>query len=137
MRFDLRRWLREPLLHFLILGALLFLLFHIVNRSNAKTKDEIVVSSGTIRSMSESFQRVWRRPPNQKELDSLVQDYIKEEIYYREALNLGLDKEDAIIKRRLRQKMEFLADDMGYIREPTDQDLQDYLNKHPEKFQVE
>jgi parvulin-like peptidyl-prolyl isomerase len=137
MTFDLRRWLRESLVHFLILGALLFLLFHFVKGGTGTKQNEIVITSGTIRTMSENFQRVWQRPPTQKELDSLLQDYIKEEIYYREAIANGLDRDDTIIRRRLRQKMEFLADGMGYIKEPTEKDLQTYLQKHPEKFRVE
>jgi hypothetical protein len=137
MPFDLRRWLREPLLHFLILGAVLFLLFHFVKGGFATRQNEIVISSGTVRTISEGFQRVWKRPPTQQELDSLIQDYIKEEIYYREAMTMGLDRDDTIIRRRLRQKMEFLADGMGYIKEPTEKDLQLYLQKHPEKFRVE
>lgn len=137
MLFDLRRWLREPLLHFLILGGLLFLLFHFVKGGSGIKQNEIVVTSGTVQTLSEGFQRVWKRVPTQKELDTLIQDYIKEEIYYREAMAMGLDRDDTIIRRRLRQKMEFLADGMGYIKEPTDKDLESYLQKHPEKFRVE
>jgi hypothetical protein len=110
MPFDLRRWLREPLLHFLILGALLFLLFHFVKSRSETKQNEITVTAGTVRTISEGFERVWQRPPTQKELDSLIQDYIKEEIYYREAMTMGLDRDDTIIRRRLRQKMEFLAE---------------------------
>lgn len=137
MRFDLRRWFREPLLHFLILGALLFLLFHFVKGRSGAKQNEIIVTAGTVQTLSEGFQRVWKRPPSQKELDSLIQDYIKEEVYYREAMSMGLDRDDTIIRRRLRQKMEFLADGMGYIKEPTEKDLESYLQNHPEKFRVE
>ncbi len=137
MTFHSQRWLREPLVHFLVMGALLFLLFHFAKESTANKQGEIVVTAGTIRTLSENFQRVWRRPPTQKELDSLIQDHVTEEIYYREAIALGLDRDDTIIRRRLRQKMEFLVDGMGNMREPTDKDLQSYLQKHPEKFRVE
>ena len=137
MPFDVRRWLREPLLHFLILGGLLFLLFHFVKGGSGTKQNEIVVTAGTVQTISEGFERVWKRPPTQKELDTLIQDYIKEEIYYREAKTMGLDRDDTIIRRRLRQKMEFLADGMGYIKEPTEKDLESYLQKHPEKFRVE
>jgi hypothetical protein len=137
MTFNTRRLLREPLFHFLVLGALLFVIFHFVKGSGETNREEIVVASGTIRTLSENFQRVWQRPPTQQELDNLVQEHIKEEIYYREALALGLDRDDTIIKRRLRQKMEFLVDGIGDIKEPTDKDLQSYLEKHKDKFQVE
>jgi hypothetical protein len=136
MPFVVRRWLREPLLHFLILGALLFLLFHFVKGGSAK-QNEIVVGSGTVKTLSDGFNRVWKRAPTQKELDALIQDYIKEEVYYREAISMGMDRDDTIIRRRLRQKMEFLADGMGYIKEPNEKDLESYLQKHPEKFRVE
>ncbi len=137
MKLNARSWIREPLFHFLVLGALLFLVFHFVKGSSQKSRDEIVVSSGTIRTIVENYHRVWQRPPTQEELDNLVQDHIKEEIYYREALALGLDQDDTIIRRRLRQKMEFLADGIGDIKEPTDQELQSYLEKHPDKFHAE
>jgi hypothetical protein len=137
MTFNTRRLLREPLFHFLVLGALLFLIFHFVKGSGETSREEIVVASGTIRTIADNFQRVWQRPPTQQELDNLVQEYIKEEIYYREAMNLGLDRNDTVIRRRLRQKMEFLVDGIGDIKEPTDQELQSYLEKHPEKFRVE
>jgi hypothetical protein len=132
-----RRWLREPLVHFLILGLLLFGLFDIVKGSGSAAKNKIVVTSGTVRSLEEYFKRTWQRTPTRQELDSLIQDYIKEEIYYREAVAMGLDRDDSIVRRRLRQKMEFVADGLSTSEEPTDKDLQDYLNKHPEKFRIE
>jgi hypothetical protein len=137
MTFSARRMLQEPLLHFLLLGASLFLLFRFVRGGSTTRQNEIVVNAATLQTMSESFQRVWKRPPTQKEMDALVQDYIKEEIYYREGLVMGLDRDDAIIRKRLRQKMEFLADGMGYTKEPTEKDLESYLQKHPEKFRIE
>jgi hypothetical protein len=80
MTFDVRRWLREPLLHFLILGAALFLLFHFLKGGSGTKQNEIVVSTVTVKTISEGFNRVWKRPPTQKGLDSLIQDYMKEEI---------------------------------------------------------
>jgi hypothetical protein len=133
----IQRWIREPLVHFLILGALLFVLFHVVKGNSAQGQGKIIVTTGTVRALSDSFQRVWQRPPTKSELGGLIQDYIKEEVYYREAQNLGLDKEDPIVRRRLRQKMEFLGDGMATIAEPTDRDLQSYLAMHPEKFRIE
>jgi hypothetical protein len=116
---------------------MLFLLFHFVKGEAGTKQNQIVVTSATIQTLSEGFERIWKRPPSRKELDSLIQDYIKEEVYYREAMSMGLDRDDTIIRRRLRQKMEFLADGMGYIKEPTEKDLESYLQKHPEKFRVE
>jgi hypothetical protein len=137
MTFSARRLFREPLFHFMVLGALLFLLFHFVKVGSSAKQNEIIVSAGTLQTMSEGFQRIWKRPPTQKELGALIEDYIKEEVYYREAMSMGMDRDDTIIRKRLRQKMEFLADGMGYIKEPTEKDLESYLQKHPEKFRVE
>ncbi len=133
----IQRWLLEPLVHFLFLGALLFLIFHVVKGGSTGSKEKVVVTAGTIRTISENFQRVWQRPPASQELQSLVQDYIKDEIYSREAVKLGLDQDDAVIRRRLRQKMEFLSDGIAASAEPSEKELQAYLEKHPEKFRIE
>lgn len=133
----IQRLIREPLVHFLVLGALLFLLFHVIKGDTGSSQGKIVVTSATIRTLSDNFQRVWQRPPTQQELDGLIQEYIKEEVYYREAQAMGIDRDDPIIRRRLRQKMEFLADGMASSAEPTEKDLQAYLDKHPEKFRIE
>jgi hypothetical protein len=137
VKINIQRWLREPLVHFLLLGALLFLLFHFVKGSSNTAQGKIVVSAGTVRTLSENFQRVWQRPPTQMELDGLIQDYIKEEVYYREAQAMGIDRDDPVVRRRLRQKMEFLADGIATSAEPTEKDLEDYLKRNPEKFRIE
>lgn len=133
----IQRLVREPLVHFLILGAFLFLLFHVMKGSNTGSPEKIVVTGTTIRILADNFQRVWQRPPTREELDGLIQEYIKEEVYYREAQSMGIDRDDPIIRRRLRQKMEFLADGIVASAEPTEKDLQAYLNKNPEKFRIE
>ena len=74
------------------------------------------------------------RPPTAAEIRGLVDDYIREEVYYREAMTLGLDRDDTVIRRRLRQKMEFVSDDVASMREPTDAELQTYLDKNPAAF---
>lgn len=94
-------------MHFLVLGALLFLLFHMIKGDTGSSKGKIVVTSATIRILADNFQRVWQRPPTREELDGLVQEHIKEEVYYREAQAMGIDRDDPIIRRRLRQKWNF------------------------------
>jgi PPIC-type PPIASE domain len=131
--------LREPLVHFLLFGAALFLLSNLMSgssRSSGPGSNEIVVSQGQIASLIQSWQLVWQRPPTESELQGLIQDYVREEVLYREAVAMGLDKDDTVIRRRLRQKMEFLADDTAEIAEPTDDDLEVYLREHTERFAV-
>ena len=128
---------REPLLHFLILGAGLFLLFGAVADRTGERVDQIVVSSGQIDHLVEVWTKTWQRPPTSGELQGLIKDYIKEEILYREARAMGLDKDDTIIRRRLRQKMECLAEDVAAAAEPTDEQLRAFLEENRDKFRVE
>jgi len=87
--------------------------------------------------MREAFIRTWQRPPTREEWEGLVRDRVREEVYCREAMALGLDKDDVIIRRRLRQKMEFVSDDIAAQFQPTDDGLNAYLQAHPDKFRVE
>jgi hypothetical protein len=128
------RWLREPLLHFLVIGAALFVLFRVMNSGDTGAPREIVISEARVQALAENFARTWMRPPTRDELRGLVNDYVAEEVYYREAIAMGLDRDDTVIRRRLRQKMEFISEDVAAAAEPTDADLQAYLDAHEEKF---
>ncbi len=130
-------FLREPLVHFLVLGAGIFLLAALVGESDQDQPDQIVVSVGQIDRLVETWQRTWQRPPTQVELEGLVEDHIREEILYREAIALGLDRDDTIIRRRLRQKMEFLPQDLVDQVEPTDAELRTYLRENADAYEVE
>ncbi|UCF20651.1 MAG: peptidyl-prolyl cis-trans isomerase [Gemmatimonadota bacterium] len=125
--------MREPLVHFLALGALLFLIGAIA-RGDVDRTDEILVGPGDVEQLVEGFRRTWQRPPTQAELQGLVEERIKEEVFFREALAMGLDQEDAIIRRRLRQKLEFLTEDLAMQAEPTEAELQEYLDGHSDAF---
>jgi len=128
--------LREPLLHFLVLGAGLFVLFGVVRQRRETAPDEIVVTSARIDSLSAAFAGTWQRPPTPQELDGLVEDYIREEVLYREALKLEFDRDDTVIRRRLRQKMEFIAGDFAAAQEPSDEQLTAYLREHAATYRV-
>ena len=128
---------REPLLHFLVLGAGLFALFGLVDDSEGTRTDRIVVTVGQIQRLAEGWTRTWQRPPTQAELDGLVVDFIREEVFYREALAMGLDRDDLIVRRRLRQKVEFLTDDLAAAVEPTEEELRGYLADNPEQFRID
>jgi len=128
--------LRDPLVHFLVIGALLFGAFKLAGADDQYASGEIVVSAGQIADLQAIFSRTWQRPPNEEELNSLIGDYIRDEVLYREAVAMGLDRDDAVIRRRLRQKMEFVADAMADV-EPTDEELRTYVAEHPGLFRKE
>jgi hypothetical protein len=128
--------LREPLLQFLVLGAALFGLFHLVDGKKAETPERIVVSSACIANLADGFTHTWRRPPSQEELQGLVDDYIRDEVFYREGRAAGLDRDDIIIRRRVRQKMEFFAEDLS-VPEPSEGQLAAYLESNSARFKTE
>ena len=133
MKFPL---LKEPLFQFLVLGAALFGLFHVVGNKKADAPEKIVVSSARIENLADGFARTWRRPPGKEELQGLVDDYIRDEVFYREGRAAGLDRDDVIIRRRVRQKMEFFAEDAS-VPEPSEAQLAAYLEANPERFKTE
>jgi len=128
------KWWREPLLHFVVAGAVLFLLFRLLNDGNTGAPRDIVITATQVEALAENFARTWMRPPTEEELRGLVEDYVAEEVYYREAIAMGLDRDDTVIRRRLRQKMEFISEGVAEAVEPTDAQLQAYLEQHAEKF---
>jgi parvulin-like peptidyl-prolyl isomerase len=130
----MKRLLREPLLHFLLIGAALFALYGLLNRGQSDAPREIVISEARVEALAENFATVWMRPPTAVELKGLIDDYVAEEVYYREAVAMGLDQDDTVIRRRLRQKMEFISEDVAAAVEPTDTQLQAYLEQHADKF---
>ena len=128
--------LREPLVHFLLLGGLLFLFFE-WRGSGGPTSSRIVITPGLVEHLASGFARTWQRPPTDAELKGLIDDYVKEEIATREAVGMGLDRDDTIIRRRLRQKLEFLVEDAASSAPPTDAELQAWLDEHPQSFRAE
>jgi hypothetical protein len=131
------RFLREPLVHFLALGAVVFLLFNLNARGHVPQHGRIVVNSGKVEQLVIGFSRTWHRPPSPQELEGLVEDSIREEVLYREALAMGLDKDDTIVRRRMRQKLEFLTEEVSAVAPPSDQELQGWLDRHSDRFRVE
>ena len=123
----LLRILREPLLHFLAIGGLIFLLFAAVDDTRDAPTDVIVVTPERINQLAAGYSSVWKRMPTDDELDALIDEHVREEVYYREALALGLDRNDTIVRRRLRQKMEFLMDTGAYLLEPSAGELEAYF----------
>ncbi len=117
---------KEPLLHFLLLGVLIFIAYDFVS-TDMPTEDEIVVSRAQQQRLIDAFSVTWKRLPTAQEFEGIVDDWIREEVAYREAVAMGLDTDDTIIRRRLRQKLEVLAEDIVSIAEPTTAELERFL----------
>jgi len=138
MKSVLPRLIREPLLHFLLLGALIFVVAGRARRIGSGAGDKIVVTQSQIESLVVGFSRTWMRPPTQAEMRGLVDDYIREEVLYREAKAMGLDQDDFIVRRRMRQKLEFLSEDLvAKAVQPTEQELESYLQQHTNTYRTE
>ncbi|HYJ42346.1 MAG TPA: peptidylprolyl isomerase [Steroidobacteraceae bacterium] len=132
----IRRLLREPLLHFFLLGTVLFGVYGWLNRGGASAPTEIFVSRDQVRSFEAQFERVWRRPATPQELQHLVDNWVREEIFYREGLALGLDRDDPVVRRRVGQKVEFIIDGATPAA-PTTAELQAWLDAHPASYTIE
>jgi hypothetical protein len=115
---------------------MLFALHGFVGKRSEEAPGKIVVSASRIANLGDGFARTWRRPPSEQELHGLIEDYIRDEVFYREGRTAGLDRDDAVIRRRVRQKMEFLAEDMS-VPEPSDEQLAAYRASDPERFRTE
>ena len=130
----MRTFLREPLVHFLALGAMLFGIGLLRGDSVDPTANRIAITPGVVERLLEGFRLTWQRPPTEDEFRGLVVEHLTEEVLYREALAMGLDRDDQIIRRRLRQKLEFLTADVVESLEPTDDELQTYLDADPDRY---
>jgi hypothetical protein len=131
------KFLREPLFHFLIIGTVIFLLFSIVNREeDTVSGNKIVVTASDIERLSDTWSRKWNRPPTEQELSGLIEAHIREEVYYREALALGLDRNDTILRRRLMQKMEFLSNDLAELSTPDETALNQFLLENQDRYEL-
>jgi hypothetical protein len=106
----------------------------VLNGGESDAPREIVVTMARVEALAENFAKTWMRPPTPEEMKGLVDDYVAEEVFYREAIAMGLDSDDTVIRRRLRQKMEFISEDVASAVPPTEADLQSFLERHAEKF---
>jgi hypothetical protein len=129
--------LREPLVHFLIIGGALFLLFGLLDNATGPQSGRIVITAGQIDYLKANFTRTWQRPPVEQELQGLIDSYVRDEIFYREALAMGLDRDDSVIRRRLKQKLEIMSDDLAGVAIPSEEELRQFLESHPESFRHE
>jgi hypothetical protein len=127
---------RSPLLQFLLIGAVIYLLYGRADSEKASVSlDTIIVSRGDIAWMEDSWQKRWNRPPTPAERKGLIDQYVRETVLYREALAMGLDQDDVIIRRRLSQKLEFLFQDLADAVPPEDQELLAYFDENRDRYQ--
>jgi hypothetical protein len=130
-------WWREPLWRFLLLGCVILAMDRLLMRGNDTTgaaSAHIVVTASQQTALAEGFRAEQGREPTTEELQARLDRWIDEQVLYREALALGLDRRDAIVQRQLTQKMRFLIEDATLLPEPTQADLQAWLDQHPERY---
>ena len=132
----MKSMLKEPFFHFVLIGVGLFILYGAVNRDFDRGDDTILITRGKIDNLTSIFTKTWQRPPTEEELNGLIDDFLREEVFYREASRIGLDDDDIIIRRRMRQKMEFIAEDLAAALQPTEQELQEYLDDNADYFRI-
>lgn len=132
----IKRWLREPLLHFVLLGLALFAVYAYTHRGRLgiESSRQITLSLDELAQMDMYFESQWHRQPSTAEFQAMVEDKVREEVLYREALAMGLDKDDTIVKRRMAQKMQFLAEDVAAAHEPSTAELKAWFEKNTDKF---
>ena len=129
------KWYREPLVHFLGIGALLFGLFALLNDdASSIDANRIEITASNVERLREVWSKQWNRQPTETELKGLINSHIREEVLYREGLALGLDKNDTIIRRRLAQKMEFLFEDLADQVKPNERELERYFDRNRERY---
>ncbi|HEX8799574.1 MAG TPA: peptidylprolyl isomerase, partial [Terriglobales bacterium] len=128
--------LREPLLHFLLIGLALFAIYAYMHRGRMgiESSRQIMLSLDDLRQMDLYFESQWHRQPTPQEFQAMVEDKVREEVLYREGLAMGLDKDDTIVKRRMAQKMQFLAEDVAAAHEPSTTELKAWFDKNKQKF---
>ncbi len=132
----LRHLLREPLLQFLLVGLALFGTWHVVRPADA-ARDEgrrIVITEDDLKQIRLAWAAQGQPPPTAPQLQALVEAKVREEVLYREALALGLDKDDTIVKRQLARKMEFVAEDVSKLEEPQPAELRAWYEKNQTRF---
>ena len=126
--------LGEPLLHFLVIGAALFIIFYYVNDTQTKTENRILITQTDLDRLAATWLKTMGRPPSAQEREKQLKHYIREQVLYREAMTMGLDQNDVIVRRRLAKKMEYLFNDLSFIAEPTETELISFLSEHAAKF---
>jgi len=130
------KWIKEPLLHFLLLGALIFAVFAWTNEDDGSAAGAITVTLRQQENLEKTFERTWQRLPTPSERTGLIIDFVRQEIAYRESQKMQLDRDDIVIRRRLRQKLEMLAEDIALLAPPTESELQEFMDANEDRFRM-
>jgi hypothetical protein len=130
--------LREPLLHFVVIGACIYLAYGFYGQQETdETLDRTVtITAGEIAWLTESWEKKWNRAPTPEERQGLIKQYTREIVLYREALAMGLDKDDTVIRRRMVQKLEFLSQDLIQLQPPTEEQLRAFFESHIDRYRA-
>ena len=128
---------QEPLVHFLLIGAVLFLVFELRQEEASAAPNQILVDAGQVEQLAARFKRTRLRAPTDIELAALIEGHVREEVYYRQALAMGLDQNDPVLRQRMRQKLEFLLEDLAAEAVPGDEQLTRFMQSHPDRFREE
>ena len=130
-----KRIFLHPILLFIVAGVVLFLAYNEVSGLITGNKNEIVISAGQIQLIKKSFEKTWNRPPTESELQAQIDNYVMDEVFFQQAVAMGLDRKDPAVKRRMRQLIEMMLDDYSTVY-PTESQLQQYLSEHPDDFRL-
>ena len=131
------KFFREPLVHFLAIGAALFVIYGLWGQQEGEENERaITITSGEINWLTDNWKKRWNRPPTEMELAGIIDQYLREMILYREAVAMGLDRDDSVIRRRLAQKLEFLSQDLISPQPPAQEELQAYFEAHMDRYQA-
>ena len=128
--------LREPLVLFLVIGAVIFVLYGFFRQQDAALQERaITITAAEVNWLTDTWQKRWNRPPTAEEREGLINEYLREVILSREALAMGLDQNDTVIRRRLAQKLEFLSQDLLRPKPPSEGELRAYFETNIERYQ--
>jgi len=133
----MQRLLKEPLVHFLLIGGGLFFLYSFINPSAEQIDNNVIqIDNSDVERLVKAYQQNWNMPPDSTSLKKLLTEEVKAEVFYREALRMQLDHNDEIIRRRLKQKYEFLVKDLADSQQPSIEELKRFFEEHPDFYQA-
>lgn len=131
----MQKIIKEPLVQFLLIGGALFFLYSFLNPSTEGVDNNLIsIDDSDVKRLIKSYEKTWNAPPDSTTLSNLVSEEIKSEVFYREAIRMQLDHNDEIIRRRLKQKYEFLVKDLANNLQPSEADLSDYYEEHTDQY---
>jgi hypothetical protein len=132
----LKKIIKDPIFLFILFAGIFYSMYHFATIQNQKQARQIAVQQSDVQLLEQAFEDSRNRKPSGNELDALVKNFVLDEIFFRQAVALGLDKSDLVAKRRLRQIMELMLDDYSTVY-PTELQLQEYLTENPDKFRAD